>query len=71
MDTINLTSINKVVYQRFPELSGVRPKIQKQENNTLLTYQNTLQIAEERFFVRSVRVVVNSHGEIVKISTSR
>lgn len=71
MDNPSLNSINQVVYQRFPELRGVKPRIQKQEKNTLLTYQAKITLPDEHTINRSVRVVVSERGEIIKISSSR
>lgn len=71
MDNPSLNSINQVVYQRFPELRGIKPRIQKQEKNTLLTYQAKLALPDERTINRSVRVVISERGEIIKISSSR
>jgi len=71
MDNSNLSLINQVVYERFPELRGVKPRLQKLDRNTLLTYQSKVNLSTEKSLYRSVRVVVNERGEIVKISTSR
>jgi hypothetical protein len=71
MDSSTLSSINQQVYQRFPDLKGVKPRMQKVDRNTLLTYQKQVTLAEQKTIKRSVRVVVDENGRIVKISTSK
>jgi hypothetical protein len=77
MDQSALSSINRQVYQRFPELTGVKPRIKKQDVNTLLTYQGEVKISGSqqsgslKSMARIVRVVVNPQNVIIKISTSR
>jgi len=71
MDAPSITNINKEVYKRFPEFNGIKPKVQKLDRNFLLIYQTQVRIPDARNLYRSIRVVVDEHGEIVKISTSR
>ncbi|MCU0488731.1 MAG: hypothetical protein MUE67_07245 [Anaerolineales bacterium] len=71
MDHTLLTPINQEVYRRFPELRGVKPSMQKLAQNTLLIYQSLVSLPGNKTLQRSVRVVVNEQGKIVKISTSR
>lgn len=71
MDHTLLHPINQEVYRRFPELRGVKPKMQKLAENTLLIYQSQVCLPDNKLLQRSVRVVVNEQGKIVKISTSR
>ena len=71
MDHTLLHPINQEVYRRFPGLRGVKPKMQKLAENTLLIYQSQVSLPDNKLLQRSVRVVVNEQGKIVKISTSR
>jgi len=77
MDQSALSSINRQVYQRFPELIDVKPRLKKLDDNTLLTYQAEVKISgptqsgSPKSMPRIVRVVVNPRNEIIKISTSR
>ena len=71
MDAPSITNINKEVYKRFPEFNGIKPKVQKLDRNFLLIYQTQVRMPDARNLYRSIRVVVDEHGEIVKISTSR
>jgi len=75
-----LQSINREVYRRFPEMKGVRPKMQSrsspkalpegQDKTFVLVYQ-MLAAPPEVPISRTVRVVVSGEGKILKISTSR
>jgi len=71
MDAPSITNINKEVYKRFPEFNGIKPKVQKLDRNFLLIYQTQVRMPDARNLYRSIRVVVDEYGEIVKISTSR
>lgn len=75
-----IKAINLQIYKRFPEVSGKNPRIQKrksdqpqtQEKQTyLLTYNGQVQLSAERLLPRSIRVVVDEDGNILKITTSR
>jgi hypothetical protein len=71
MEARSISAINQEVYRRFPELKGVKPRLQKIDRNTLLLYQAEINLPEQKSLHRSVRVVVNERGEILKMSTSR
>jgi hypothetical protein len=81
MDPEIIKSISQQIYRRFPEVSGSRPKVRKQtapqaksletEPNYLLTYQGSVVTPDGKEIPRLVRVVVNSQGKIVKVTTSR
>ena len=71
MDNHSISLINQEVYRRFPELKGSKPKIQKMDGNTLLVYKTQVHLSDQKTINRSVRVVVNERGEIIKLSTSR
>jgi hypothetical protein len=77
MDNITLSAINQEVYRRFPEIRGVKPRLQKLERNILLIYQAKVNLPAENvpshslILTRSIRVVLNERNEIVKISSSR
>lgn len=75
-----MQSVNLEVYRRFPEMKGIRPKVQQRQaakalpenlpKTYLLTYQ-TLPASPAPSLHRTVRVVVDEQGKIIKISTSR
>jgi hypothetical protein len=77
MDNTTLTTINQEVYRRFPEIRGVKPRLQKLDRNILLIYQVKVNIPDEKVsnhtvaLNRSIRVVLNDRYEILKISSSR
>lgn len=71
MAKIELSEINQQIYRRFPEIDGVRPKSSVQGNNTLLIYQATVHLADGKTLNRTIRVVIDEYGNILKTSTSR
>jgi hypothetical protein len=76
METRILDDVIKQIHRRFPEMAGVRPKVQSQRagqsNGTyLLIFQNHVRVAGEKSMPRALRVVVDEKGQILKISTSR
>lgn len=71
MDNHSISLINQEVYRRFPEFKGRKPNIQKIAGNTLLLYKMQVHLPDQKTLNRSVRVVVDERGEIIKMSTSR
>ncbi len=80
LDEKYIKSISRQIHQRFPEVAGIQPKIRlqrlegsqdKDHANYLLTFSGKAQIAGDRQMERTVRVVVNNQGKILKITTSR
>lgn len=71
MESHSISKINQEVYHRFPELKGTKPKIQKMDATTLLVYKTQVHLPDGKILNRSVRVVANERGEIIKMSTSR
>jgi hypothetical protein len=71
--TVNFSvdKINQEVCKRYPEMRGVKPHLQQQGQNLLLTYQTQVVLTGEKTMNRSVRVVVDESGKILKISSSR
>lgn len=67
-----LENICKQVYRQFPEVKSVKPTKRSQPGNqTLLIFKASAKTADGNTLPRSVRVVVNADGKIVKTSTSR
>jgi hypothetical protein len=74
-------NICREVYQKYPELRGLRPRVQpfvveKNRNSNaspkfLLIFQEKATTATSKTLPYSVRVVVNSQGKILKMSMSR
>jgi hypothetical protein len=75
MDAKTLSSICDQVYQKFPEVNGVRPKLQAmskgQVSQHVLIFSSTATASNGKSMNRVVRVVVGSDGKIVKMSTSK
>ncbi|NPV85657.1 MAG: hypothetical protein HPY45_06565 [Anaerolineae bacterium] len=72
MDSKLLESICKDIYQRFPEVNGVRPKVRKYETDSyLLIFQAKAQTSNGLSMQRTVRVVTDPSGKVKKVSTSR
>lgn len=71
-----IEAICNQIYRKFPEVDGVRPKIQSQElpessPNYLLTFKGSATTANGKRMSRIVRVVATEKGKIVKVTTSR
>ena len=75
MDSKTIASISKKVGKRFPETTGKQPKVTQQKSagksNFLLTFSGNAQGPGGKSIRRSVRVVANERGKILKISTSK
>jgi hypothetical protein len=79
MKSSALSTVRKEVYRRFPEFSGVRPKVQTQRSSSakngdktyLLTFKTKADLPGNKSMPRWVRIVANENGKILKISTSR
>jgi hypothetical protein len=83
MDPKTIQKISSQVYQQFPEIAGVRPKVRQRPSagknasknggseTYLLTFQGKADIGPGKSLPRLVRVVANIQGKIIKISTSR
>jgi hypothetical protein len=68
----SLASICEQVYRRFPEISGVQPRVQEQGvDQLLLVFHGSARTADGKSISRTVRVVVSPAGKIVKMTTSR
>jgi hypothetical protein len=81
MDTRTLKSISSQVYLRFPEVQGSQPKVQTQavpqtkpapvSTTYLIIYRGSAKTQDGKLISRTVRVVANAQGKILKITTSR
>jgi hypothetical protein len=67
-----LQAICSEVYHRFPEVSGVKPAVSAYSGEQkLLVFQGTVKTADGHSLSRTVRVVADSDGKIIKLTTSR
>ncbi len=72
MDANSLEQVCKQVYQRFPNLRGIRPQVQPYANEQfLLLFNNTAKTADGRALNQTVRVVAGADGTIKKMTMSR
>ena len=76
MDPQILQAVCQKVYMRFPQLSGVQPKIQRQNigatmQRYLLVFRSHGQAANGKLIPFDVRVVSDEEGKILKLTTSR
>jgi hypothetical protein len=67
-----LSSVCKQVYRKFPEVSGTQPKVQtRPEGNLHLVFTGMAKAADGHLIPRTVRVVINPDGKILRMTTSR
>lgn len=75
MDDRELSTICDQVYNRYPEVNGVRPKLQPMAkggvSQQILIFTGKAKAENGKSISRIVRVVVGSNGKIVKMSTSK
>lgn len=75
MDAKTLGTICDQVYHKFPEVKGVRPKLQPlskgKASQHVLIFSSHATAANGVSLNRVVRVVVNEDGQIIKMSTSK
>jgi hypothetical protein len=67
-----IDKINQQVYRKFPAVQGISPKVQAApEDRIQLVYQGKAKTADGKSLPIIVRVVADSVGKILKLSTSR
>lgn len=75
MEAKKIDQISAKVYQKHPDLKGVKPKVTAREgdksNDTLLVYQKKVSGPGGKSINRIVRAVADESGKIKKISTSK
>jgi hypothetical protein len=75
MDAKTLGQVCEQVYRKYPEVQGVRPKLQPLSKGTVtqhvLIFSSHATSSSGQSIPRVVRVVVNGEGKIVKMSTSK
>jgi|YNPBryantNP2012_1023418.scaffolds.fasta_scaffold165900_2 hypothetical protein len=60
------------VYQRFPAIKGVLPRVQSYaQSRFLLIFENRATTSNGRTLSQVIRVVIDAEGTIKKITTSR
>ncbi len=78
MENKTIQRVSTQVYKQFPEVKGVQPKIRRQpqsrqapDGSFLLTYTTHVPLPNGKELPRSIRVVADETGKIIKISTSK
>jgi len=76
MDAKIIAKLTKQVARSFPELANARPKVSAQSKSAddgtyLLTYKGKVPLPGGGSIDRIVRVVADSRGRILKLTTSR
>lgn len=84
MDASLLKTIVAAIHRQYPEFSGCQPLVREQNTTQakaavagaayLLTFQSTATIKTgkgSKALPRTMRVMVDLHGKILKVSTSR
>jgi hypothetical protein len=79
MNAKAITDIKQRIYRQFPEVSGGQPSVKAQASakspgqvpSYLLTFKGSAQDAGGPNFSRTVRVVADANGRILKVTTSR
>ena len=60
------------IYRNFPDFKGIKPKIKAYSDNLhLFIFSGKAETADGKTLPRTIRVVVDENGKIVKITTSR
>ena len=72
MDSKLIEIINKQVYKKFPDFNGLKPALTSRPNDqVLLVYKASAVTADGHAMNRTVRVVADASGEVIKMSTSK
>ncbi len=72
MDRQMISSVSREVYRNFPEVKGSQPEIRPQGQTRHLLIFHGKGVTEDGHTInRTVRVVVDENGKIVKTTTSR
>ncbi|MEX1071527.1 MAG: hypothetical protein WEC37_02780 [Anaerolineales bacterium] len=79
MNSKAISDIKQRIYRQFPEVAGEQPSVKSQASakspgqtpRYLLTFKGSAQDAGGPSFSRTVRVVADDNGRILKVTTSR
>lgn len=76
MNAERLQALTRRIARRFPEMRQVRPRWRRLRlpdgsPGYLVVYRTVVRAADGRALPRSVRVLLNAKGQILKITTSR
>jgi hypothetical protein len=78
VDNELINSISNKIYRQFPDVKGVKPKVQtqrfeggKSSNTYTLSFNTKVKTSNNKSMPYTVRVVVDERGKILKTTTSR
>lgn len=72
MEAAALDRICRDVYRKFPEMNGIKPRLQANETGgQVLMFATRVQTGDGRSMKRLVRVSVSPEGRVLKMSTSK
>lgn len=79
MDSKTIAGIKQQIYRQFPEVAGGEPSVKAQAGakggsqtaKYLITFKSRVAQTSGPTFSRSVRVVADCNGKILKVTTSR
>jgi hypothetical protein len=72
MDSSAIKKVNREVFQRHPQMSGINPKVSQQTaDRYLLVYSKTIEIAAGRNMQQTIRVTADQLGNVLKMSASK
>jgi hypothetical protein len=66
-----LANVQRQVTRQFPEMSGVAPKVKRQDEGYLVTFRGRVALPGGGSMARIVHAVVDERGRIVRLSTSK
>ena len=75
-----ITEIAKQIHRKYPEFDGIRPRARVQTppegarnpaKTYLLTFTKKVTVGDGETMTRTLRVVTDINGKIIKITTSR
>lgn len=72
MDAKNKTAVCNSVYRQFPEVKGSSPSVKALPGDKFqLIFHGKVQTEDGKSLPRTVRVVADENGKILKLTTSR
>lgn len=75
LESKTIDRISQEVYQKHPDVKGVKPKVKPQQGSSpegyLLIYQKKVSGPGGKKINRIVRAVVTEEGKLKKVSTSK
>lgn len=72
MENKVISEVCKRVYRDYPEFHGVNPKVSSQSgDHFLLLFNKSSKTVDGKTIARTLRVVADAKGKILKATTSR